>query len=444
MSRREVLKNFERYTDEIKERTDYGIENYRKGNFCITVRDKDGNPVKGKTIELDQKNHEFKYGANIFMLDELETTEKNEKYKEYFKEAFNMATLPFYWNDLEPIKGESRYEKGSKKIYRRPPIDLCMEFCEENGIEPREHALAYEGMFPDWAMNLPTPELKKELTRRFREISERYADRIHSIEVTNEMNWAINSRKRSAFYEDDEYVEWCFKEAEKYFPNNQLSINDFGVVEGNARNRDLYYMEIERAISKGARIDAIGIQFHMFHRVENELMKTELPYNPRHLFKILDRYSDFNVPLHLTEITIPAYTYDKEDEEIQAEIIRNLYTIWFSHKNVEQIIYWNLVDGYAAFAPMGDFNVGENYYRGGLLRFDLTPKPSYYVVRDLFKKVWHTKTTVTTDENGKAYFKGFYGDYVAKIDDKSYTIGAKKGLWVDINNDKQITINHTV
>ena len=65
-------------------------------------------------------------------------------YKDYFKSIFNMATLPFYWSSIEPKKGELRYDKNSEKYYRRPPIDLCMEYCEENKIEPREHALAYE------------------------------------------------------------------------------------------------------------------------------------------------------------------------------------------------------------------------------------------------------------------------------------------------------------
>ena len=64
----------------------------------------------------------------------------------------------------------------------------------------------------------------------------------------------------------------------------------------------------------------------------------------------------------MTEVTIPAYSNSEEDEALQAEIIEKLYSIWFSHSNMEQIIYWNLVDGYAAFAPQGDMTAGENYY----------------------------------------------------------------------------------
>ena len=43
--------------------------------------DKDGNPIKDVTGKAVQKSHEFRFGANLFMLDELETKEKNDLYK---------------------------------------------------------------------------------------------------------------------------------------------------------------------------------------------------------------------------------------------------------------------------------------------------------------------------------------------------------------------------
>ena len=50
---------------------------------------------------------------------------------EIFKEYFNLATVPFYWNSLEPQENKPRFEKDSEKIYRRPAPDLCLEYCEE-------------------------------------------------------------------------------------------------------------------------------------------------------------------------------------------------------------------------------------------------------------------------------------------------------------------------
>ena len=138
---------------------------------------------------------------------------------------------------------------------------------------------------------------------------------------------------------------------------------------------DKYYAYIEANQLKGARIDAIGMQYHMFFCKEEEYEKTRAYYNPESLYRHMDLYATFGKPLQITEVTIPAYSEDPEDEAIQAEIIKILYSIWFSHPKVEQIIYWNLVDGYAHVPDpekikdsQGNMTVGEK-----LLLWWITP-----------------------------------------------------------------------
>ena len=421
--RRKVLDLFEEQKEFMEEKINFGIEQYRKGWGNITVKDKNGNVIPNAKIKLTQKSHEFRFGANLFMLDELESEEKNELYKKYFADTFNMATLPFYWDATEPEKGKTRYDRNSEKMYRRPAIDLCMEFCEKHGIEPREHGLAYDEFFPKWLYNATVQEVKTALEKRYEEISQRYKDKITTIEITNEM---VRPRGKTAFYDEPDFVEWSFKTAEKYFPANQLAINEgFDIPWLDCcRPTDKYYAYIEANMLKGARIDAIGMQYHMFFQREDEYAKTRKLYDPENLYKHLDLYGRFGKPLQLTEVTVPAYSNDSEDEEIQAQILEKLYSIWFSHPNVEQIIYWNLVDGYAHLwdpnpekikASQGDMTIGENYFYGGLLRFDMTPKPAYHTIKNLIEKKWHTEEEIFTNANGKASFKGFYGKYDVEI-----------------------------
>ena len=424
-NRQEVLRYFEAYREETDARVQRGIEVNRKGYGYITLKDSAGNPVVGATIRLKQKNHAFRFGANLFMLDEFETEEKNNIYKESFAKLFNMATLPFYWDSTEPEKGKHRYDKDSPKLYRRPAIDFCMEYCEEHGIEPREHALAYDHFFPDWLVGADVNTCKKELERRYREISERYADKIPNIEVTNEMQW---EKGKTALYRSDDFMDWAFRKAEEYFPYNHLTIN-----EGTSQtyvnfyeNMSLYYLQIERLLKAGRRVDAVGIQFHMTSERGREWERGRFCYNPRHLYKVLDRYSDFGLPLQVTEITIPAYSLDPQDENIQADLAERLYSLWFSHPNMEQIIYWNLPDGYAFAAEPGDMTAGENQRFGGLLRFDMSKKPIYDRLDELINHRWRTDVSVTTDGQGKACFNGFYGDYEAIIDGKTYLLQLKK------------------
>ena len=421
--RRNIFEQFEKQKDYLNEKINFGIENYRKGYGKIQVKDKAGNVIPDVKIKLKQKKHEFKFGANLFLLDELESQEKNDLYKKYFKDVFNMATLPFYWNATEPEKGKLRYNKDSEKLYRRPSIDLCMEFCQKHGIEPREHGLAYEQFFPKWLSGAPVAEVKAELERRYKEISDRYKDKIPTIEVTNEMAW---KKGATAFYDEPDFIEWCFKLAEKYFPGNQLVINEGAPLafKEQCRTSARYYSYIEVNMLKGARIDAIGMQYHMFCSKENEYEYTRLCYDPKKLYDWFDLYARFGKPLHITEVTIPAHSWDEEDEKIQAELIEILYSIWFSHPAMEQIVYWNLADGYAYVADpnpekikasQGDMTLGENIYHGGLLRFDMTPKPAYYTIKNLIQNKWHTEIDVVTDNEGVARFKGFYGEYDMEV-----------------------------
>ncbi len=407
-----VLKPFIEQADYMNDRVKSGIEQNRKGWFTLKVTDAEGKAVPGARIELKQKNHEFRVGANLFLLDEMESAEKNAEYKRLFADCFNLATLPFYWKDLEPEEGKPRFAKDSPKIYRRPAPDLCLEFCEANGIEPKCHCLNYDQYTPDWVKN-EVPAVRKALYKRFSELSARYAARIPSWEVTNE---TLFLHGKTVNFHTNDTVEWSFRTADRLFPQNRLIINDahcniWNVFNGN---RSAYYMQIERLLRAGCRLDSIGMQFHMFYREEQEAEQTAVFYSPEHLLGVLDRYADFHLPIQITELTVPAYHWTQEDEDIQAEIIKNIYSMWFSHPCMEGIIYWNLADGYA-YGKQGDMENGENYYHGGLVRYDLTPKKAYYTIRDLFKKTWRTDAEICTGDEGRACFKGFYGEYEATV-----------------------------
>lgn len=76
---RNIMKFFEEQKDFISEKVKNGIETYRKGDAAISVVDKDGMAVKNTKIKVKQIGHKFRFGANLFMLDELETADKNKK-----------------------------------------------------------------------------------------------------------------------------------------------------------------------------------------------------------------------------------------------------------------------------------------------------------------------------------------------------------------------------
>ncbi len=434
--KREIwMKPVEQNKELLETRAQDGIEKYRKGYCKLHFVDENGNPVAGKTVKLTQNTHDFKYGANIFMLDEFESEEDNKTYRENFKKYFNLATVPFYWKDLEPEQGKPRYAKDSPKVYRRPAPELCMEYCEENGIAPKMHCLVYDKFLPDWLPKDNMKAMEALYEEHFSQISERFSGRMFEFEVFNEL-WSEQWwTTQSVISQKRDIVEWSFKLAQKYFPNEILVANEGNPIIPAAKQdyRNPYFMMLDAALLRGVAIDKIGLQHHEYcgctaqtpEEYEQQVRNGSEMFDPKKLFKGLDIFAELGLPLELTEVTIPTFGETEEDEELQADLLEVLYTVCFGHPSIDAVIYWNVPDGYAYDDPK---NTGwrENQCRGGLWHHDLTPKKSAERLWELFNKKWHTDLELTTDCNGYVEFRGFYGDYTAELDGSAASFGIHK------------------
>ena len=71
MNRKELITApFEKEKEYMEYRIKTGIEENRKDFLTIEVRGKNGNVLPGVQVELEQKSHQFMFGANLFLLDE--------------------------------------------------------------------------------------------------------------------------------------------------------------------------------------------------------------------------------------------------------------------------------------------------------------------------------------------------------------------------------------
>lgn len=82
-------------------------------------------------------------------------------------------------------------------------------------------------------------------------------------------------------------------------------------------------------------------------------------------------------------------------------------------------------------------NDGWNIFRGGLLRNDMTEKPSFKVLKHLFNEKWYTEESFSCNENGKGFFRGFYGTYNLEID----VNGKKEFRTFDLKKSSSENIN---
>lgn len=436
MDRQAVRDLWMKYANEQQETLRAAAENieaHRK-QFCrLQLRDQNGAPLAGQPVTIRQKTHDFQYGANIFALDGFETPEKNARYRELFKEYFNLATVPFYWNTLEPEPGKVRFAKDSVKIPRRPAPDLCMEYCEENGIAAKLHCLVYEGFTPEWVLADDMDAMEQLYDRRIHQIADRYNGRLCEVEVINEVCCESGWKESTVISGKRDVVNWAFALARRYMPNTPLLINEGNTLLNLAKEdyRDRYFMVVDLALRTGACIDKLGLQQHCFtgsrsdtpEGYEAEVMKGDAMFNPQLILRALGYAKELGLPMEITEVTIPTFGETEEDELLQADLLELFYTVCFSVPEVEGIIYWNVPDGYAYARPGWD----QNRVRGGLFHSDLTPKKSGERLLELFGKRWHTELELVTDAHGFVEFRGFYGNYEAQLGTDIRTFGIHRG-----------------
>lgn len=408
-----VTRDFDRPRGGIEERIELDIRRHRKGWGRFVVTDAAGKPVPGVKIALEQTKHEFRFGCNLFKLGDYPTDRENDIYAERFKKVFNHATVPFYWDTLEPEPGKLRYAKNCAKIPRRPPADTAVDWCLENNIMPKGHWLFCDNFVPGWLPKNGRATMTL-LEKRIASLAERYGDKVPVWDAVNEafsnhrrfhptIGWSVTPQ---------DYVYRTFKLAEKYFPETtELCYNDGQWIAyvPFAHDNSPVYLLCKELLERGARLGGLGIQFHMYDTLEYMNTDGHLYFDPYRQFQIFDQYARLGVPIHLTEISLPTPQAlpRKQAEAFQEKLLRSFYRLWFSHEGVGSIIWWNFADNSA----YGD----ENNFQAGLIDGNLNEKPAFRALDELVNHEWHTSCSVATDADGIADWNGFYGSYAVTL-----------------------------
>ena len=260
----ELLQFLIKDDQEIEDRIEHGIARNRKGFGTIELFDHENKPVKGAKIQLKQLDHEFHFGCNAFMIDQFPDDSQNRQYEDIFSELFNLAVVPFYWSDIEPEDGLLRFEKKSVPIYRRPPPDRVLEFCDKYGIIPKGHPLLWHCFRPDW-LTYDEKGMKERIRRHFQEIANRYADKIKIWDVCNEAQTLPTYKESTGGgYMPEHHVELAFSLAQKYFSDAVKTYNDNIMWYKFSRNYSPVYLMMKVLLEQGYSIDALGLQLHMF------------------------------------------------------------------------------------------------------------------------------------------------------------------------------------
>jgi len=438
---KEISKNLLCEDPEIDFRIENGMEANRKGFGSIHLSDSKGNPVTRADISFRMVRHEYRFGCNAFMLDQFKEPEKNARYEELFAGVFNLAVLPFYWSNLEPEDGKLRFAVDSAPVYRRPPTDAVLAFCDRHRITPKGHVLCWHEFQPSW---LPAGReaLEIRLEQRVREIAERYSGKINIWDVCNE---ALQWNPAYAATMPANHVETAFRMAGKYFPESaELLYNDGPWVSWDSYRGDYtpLYMLSRHLLESGLPIRGLGLQYHMAFREPAKM--TEWAYqfiNQRLLLANLDQYAKLGIPVNISEITVTGHADLGDGDRFQELVMEKLYRLWFSHPATNGIAWWNLVDDTAHCTPGNENSLlNENKFKGGLLNFDLSPKPAFTALKRLLQDEWTSSGTLSYEEGRANLFRGFYGDYELTVTTDSGTVKKAISLSKDAKNEFDVHV----
>lgn len=415
------------WNESVNRGIDERIEKYRKADWTGA-----GFP-SGVIMKVEQVTHDFQFGSHIFNFDQLGRDDWNAIYRSTFTNLWNAATVAFYWDRMEPSEGEIRYAAGPhdsadfwKSVkdlstkdkwekfpeYRRPAPDPVLDFLDANGISAHGHVMIYPVFTPAWVSNgVDKVELARRFERRIRQLGAYYGARLDQWDVVNET--VDRSCSMAGPFHDK--VAWCRKNhllpddytfrchkwaAESFPPSVKFEMNDSW--------RPFYVPFIQSLIDRGAKVDVVGLQMHIFSAEHARKIALGEPciangtrWDPESQFQMLWMFDTLKRPIHISEITIPAPDDTPEGEEVQARMIHDNYRLWFSWPSVYRITYWNLVD----------HTFHKENLASGLYTVDMRKKKAYYALDRLINQEWKTRLTLQADEKGRVAFRGFRGRY---------------------------------
>ena len=298
------LRYFDEQRDEMEARIARDTARYRQGRFELALEGREGEALR-VPLQLVQTGHDFNFGSTIFMLDEFEDEERNAWFREIFPQLNNYMVAPLYWSDLEPEAGKPRYAPDAKPVYRRPPLDLIVDYAEQQQLRVKGHPLMWRHFLPDW-LPLDGEAVFELLRARVHDLAQRYSHVFVDVDVVNEAMSADFGLRDPRLVHD--YLNRSYALADEAFPNSRLFINEVPYLCFEHARQELshYYLAIENLLLKGRRIDGIGLQAHMYFDVE----ETEYPLsrfylNPEIIWDVLDSYGRFGKPIQISEVSCP-------------------------------------------------------------------------------------------------------------------------------------------
>ena len=358
---------------------DARIREIRRRPAQVRVVDGQGKPLAGVAVEVRQTRKAFPFGAAV-----SPTLLRNDQYGEFFKSHFNWAVFnnESKWYSNERVQGKEDYAAA----------DAMFQWCKDNGIPVRGHCIFWEPekWQPRWMLSLDAAQVKAAVERRMDSAVNHFRGKFVHWDVDNEM---LNGTFFSDRLGKDIHV-WMHKRARELDPDVKLFTNEFNVLsvdkDFNEVQTDEYVAQVRRLRERGAPIDGVGIQGHVW--------REDILAHPEVIKHRLDKVAAIGLPIWISEFDVA-----DADEQSNADKLELVYRTAYSHPAVEGIVAWVFWAGASWRGPNAAWARRD---------WTLTEAGKRY---EAMMSEWSTTTSGTTDSSGVFAFGAYPGDYAVTL-----------------------------
>lgn len=360
------------------------IRAHRRGSLRLRALTDTGRPAPGLRVEARLVRHAYEFGSCIPLKFIADPSPDAARYREVFLDLFNAACPE---NDLKWAKWIGA---ANNCLGREATLD-GLRWLRERHVAVRGHVF----LWPSWK-HLPPHIVRLRDTPGDVAIPQLVRDHISDIAFATRglvkewdvVNEPFNHNDLMTRFGDGIMADW-FQTARDILDDQvPLYLNDWGThdIDSDPQHVAHFVRTARRLLDQGAPLGGLGLQSHV----------GGIPCPPTSLLKTLDHYAaTLGLPVRITEFDMAA-----DDEELQAEYLRDFFTAVFSHPSTVGLQMWG-------------FWAGEHWWpSAALFRKDWSEKPNARALRELLKRTWHTQASTETDRDGACEIPAaFYGDY---------------------------------
>ncbi len=360
------------------------IERIRKADLVVKVVDAAGKPVEGAIVDVKMQRHFFGFGsAVVARWLSVEDTDA-ESYRGIVEENYNKVVFEndLKWQPWDVSKTDNH------AMFRQQWLNSAFQWLDDHDIEVRGHYITWAPLDRTQAKFIGRPdELRSQLWAHMEEKLPAVGKRASEWDSINHIvGWGETFA--SVCGGNQIYAD-IIKKSRQLAPHAELWVNE-GQVLSRIRS-DEYEKVIQFLVEHDAAPDGIGFMGHFSRR---SLQSPEL------LLETFDRFARLVPNLQLTELDVQV----GDDEALQADYLRDVMTVAFSHPALQGIIMWGFWEG-RHWKP-----------DAALYRRDWSIKPAGQMWLDLVKRDWWTNEVGNTDSQGRYTTRGFLGEYMVMVE----------------------------